>query len=598
MRQLINIGNVVDDGTGDYLRKGGQKTNQNFDELYTGLGDGNIPHPAGAWKTKTDGIIDAIFGESLVLNTTNNPITVNLPKGNTNDYNKVIKIRDIFRTWSSNSVKLVPANGDTIKGSSSSVEIDVDYADIELVYCSPGRWEYVENKQINKISSSDTATVLSKSFIATDGQTDFPDVFNGKHYNKDSIFVYQRGNLLSYDPNSLENSEFGSIGANGELVSCDGVSIKLKYPSVENDSVTVVTYLDGLTTWRSSYESFTVRVFDSALTDKVSEVGVRWVGDLSGKHEFTLIEMGANKQTKPNPRSIEVSVNGIQLVEAGKNDYPKFSCVGIDADNEQECVINGGEWKETHKDYSLVITDNIVTGIIFGNTFEHGDVIKIKWFNNDIGTLLEWDGADGIKEKTSRLYLNVEEPLTINASYYTDYSSPKTSTMEKEPTFEGNISTLRQFFDIIYPIGTIYENAHNPDNPKEYMGMGVWIPYARETTLVGHSLNMTDPDFALNDMDLDLNKNPTYCAGGIGGSRSINIQKNNIPSLESSDQVLVKDKNGSIIIGGCQVDPDSEGPGYDKYREDTITVNDNVTDPISIKTLMPYTTVYRWLRVN
>ena len=30
MKQNINIGNVVDDGTGDYLRKGGIKINENF----------------------------------------------------------------------------------------------------------------------------------------------------------------------------------------------------------------------------------------------------------------------------------------------------------------------------------------------------------------------------------------------------------------------------------------------------------------------------------------------------------------------------------------------------------------------------------------
>ena len=43
MKQNINIGNVVDDGTGDYLRKGGIKINENFDELYYELGDGDVP---------------------------------------------------------------------------------------------------------------------------------------------------------------------------------------------------------------------------------------------------------------------------------------------------------------------------------------------------------------------------------------------------------------------------------------------------------------------------------------------------------------------------------------------------------------------------
>ncbi|EPJ2512148.1 hypothetical protein ACTGOH_005113, partial [Salmonella enterica subsp. enterica serovar Bareilly] len=38
MKQNIKIGNVVDDGQGDYLRRGGAKINENFDELYYELG--------------------------------------------------------------------------------------------------------------------------------------------------------------------------------------------------------------------------------------------------------------------------------------------------------------------------------------------------------------------------------------------------------------------------------------------------------------------------------------------------------------------------------------------------------------------------------
>ena len=51
MKQSLNIGNMVDDGTGDYLRQAGLKINNNTDELYFQLGDGTFPHAAGAWKT-------------------------------------------------------------------------------------------------------------------------------------------------------------------------------------------------------------------------------------------------------------------------------------------------------------------------------------------------------------------------------------------------------------------------------------------------------------------------------------------------------------------------------------------------------------------
>ena len=71
-----------------------------------------------------------------------------------------------------------------------------------------------------------------------------------------------------------------------------------------------------------------------------------------------------------------------------------------------------------------------------------------------------------------------------------------------------------------------------------------------------------------------------------------------IPELQSSDRVLVKDDTGSIIIGGCQVDPDAAGPAFTKYREDIVKVNSGNADPSMMGILPPYRTVHRWLRVG
>lgn len=40
-KQTVNIGTVANDGTGDSVRAGGDKINDNFTEVYTALGDGN-----------------------------------------------------------------------------------------------------------------------------------------------------------------------------------------------------------------------------------------------------------------------------------------------------------------------------------------------------------------------------------------------------------------------------------------------------------------------------------------------------------------------------------------------------------------------------
>ncbi|UQJ95523.1 baseplate wedge subunit and tail pin [Klebsiella phage CPRSB] len=136
MKQEILIGQVVDNGTGDYLRRGGQKTNNNFTELIT-CWDGEIPHPAGAWKTFAGTTLSPKFGESWALNTSANKITVNLPKGGVGDYNKVIRLRDVWSRWATNNVRLIPQLVILSKVPQLLKDLFKDFMDVELVYCSP-----------------------------------------------------------------------------------------------------------------------------------------------------------------------------------------------------------------------------------------------------------------------------------------------------------------------------------------------------------------------------------------------------------------------------------------------------------------------------
>lgn len=604
MKQEILIGQIVDDGTGDYLRRGGQKTNSNFTELYNMLGDGEIPHPAGAWKTFAGTTLSPKFGESWALNTSANKITVNLPKGGVGDYNKVIRLRDVWSRWATNNVRLIPATGDTIKGSPTPKDLFKDFMDVELVYCSPGRWEYVENKQIDKITTSDLATVAKETYIATQGQTDFPNVFGvGNEYNLQSFEVYYRGNLLFIDEKdgfNADNSDYGSIGsAPGELVALDGNSVRLKNQCNAGDTLQFVTYLDGLATWRSSYEAYVMRMYQTGDTSLETVPGEQWVGDLTTKKEFTPAEFGVNPRVLINPNSFELLLNGKQLVKGGDADYPAFSCEGAEGVDESTCVGNSGVWVPSGQDYSLVFTDSVVTSIKFAQELESGDVVTIRWFNNDIGTLMDWEGTGGIKEKSDKVYLNNEEEVILtNRIEYTDYNNPSQKTMRNTgETYQGRILDIQAMFDIIHPIGTIYENAHNPANPADYMGFGGWKRYAEGYFLAGWTSNVTDPDFALNNNDLDSGGQPSHTAGGTGGDRGTEIKIINVPELVSKDKVLIADENGAVIIGGCQLDPDASGPGYTKYREDTLKVNHGNTLPDKIKTIPPYMTAHRWIRV-
>lgn len=604
MKELLKIGDAVDDGTGDYLRQGGTKINNNFSELYYELGDGDVPFSAGAWKnwSYNDGVLLKIkFGQSYVINTTNGDVTVQLPKGSPSDYNKVIRLRDVFSTWQKNPLTVTPASGDTMKGDAAPVMFNHNLQDLELVYCSPGRWEYLENKFINKITNGNLATVDSRSFIATEGQTDFVDVFGGNLYNISNTHVYRRGNRLYYVTNEdgtfSDNSDFGSIGtAEGELVVLDGKSIRLAEPCNEGDTIVVETFMDGVATFQASYNRKNIKFLDSTFTSKTSAAGEVFVGDLSTKLEVTLDDLGITPGTKVNPYSVEILLNGRQLVESGDADVPQSYCSGAFGFDEAECNINGGSWVESDSDYSLVIPDDLVTSFKFGQPFEHGDILTVRWFNNDIGTTLE---IDQITDVTDSRYLNTQETLNlVNRIEYTDFQNPKPSTTRPvEDEYNIQISNLRMAFDIFHPIGSVYENMHNPANPSDYMGMGQWVLIGQGKATVGWNSDATDPNFALNNDDLDSNGNPSHTAGGTVGETKVELTNSNIPSLESTDKALVVDDNGPVIVGGCQFDPDETGPSYSKYREDTITVNKDVTKAVEFSIIQPSITVYRWLRV-
>ncbi|ENM4225977.1 baseplate wedge subunit and tail pin [Escherichia phage AV119] len=600
MKQNINIGNVVDDGTGDYLRKGGIKINENFDELYYELGDGDVPYSAGAWKTynaSSGQTLKAKWGKSYAINTSSGRVTLQLPKGTVNDYNKVIRARDVFATWNINPVTLVAASGDTIKGSSSSVEINIQFSDLELVYCAPGRWEYVKNKQIDKIISSDISNVARKEFLVeVQGQTDFLDVFHGTSYNVNNIRVKHRGNELYYGDVFSENSDFGSPGENeGELIPLDGFNIRLRQPCNIGDTVQIETFMDGVSQWRSSYTRRQIKVLDSKLTSKTSLEGSIYVTDLSAMKSIPFSAFGLIPGEPINPNSLEVRFNGILQQQAGTAGYPLFLCEGANSDTQEGCISLGGEWKESNTDYSIEYEDGKPTSLLFDRKFESGDIIVITWFNNDLGTLLE---KDDIIELTDDRYVSKGSSTEVTGDVaLTDFDKIGWPNVEKVDSYTRTYNSISSIFDSIYPVGSIYENAINPNNPVTYMGFGSWKLFGKGQVLVGWNDDVTDPNFALNNNDLDSSGNPSHTAGGTVGTTSVTLENANLPATKTDEKVLIEDENGSVIIGGCQYDPDETGPIYTKYREDYATTNSSHTPPTNISNIQPSITVYRWIRI-
>lgn len=184
-----------------------------------------------------------------------------------------------------------------------------------------------------------------------------------------------------------------------------------------------------------------MRVYNTGDTEQVSIPGEIWVGDLPNKRTFTNAEFGISPRILINPNSFELLLNGRQLVKAGDADLPTFVCEGAEGYDEDSCIANSGAWVPSGQDYSLIFVDSVVTGIKFAQPLESRDVVTIRWFNNDIGTVMEWDGVGGIKEHTDKIYLNNEEEVTlVNRIEYTDYNNPTQKTARKvADTFSGRL---------------------------------------------------------------------------------------------------------------------------------------------------------------
>ena len=63
-KQTINIGTVADDGTGSTIRAGGDITNDNFNELYTKLGDGTTLYSL-TFPNATDTVVARSTSDTL-----------------------------------------------------------------------------------------------------------------------------------------------------------------------------------------------------------------------------------------------------------------------------------------------------------------------------------------------------------------------------------------------------------------------------------------------------------------------------------------------------------------------------------------------------
>lgn len=591
-KQTINLGAVVDDFTGDYLRQGGEKINDNFDEIYSELGDEVVLHPAGAWKihdfTGDGATLNINLGQQYHIKTSGGAVTVTLPAVTAADVGRVIKISDVYGTWSSNEV-LVQKTGASvsINGSATPVSFTTNYTIVQFVLTDTGAgydWKYLAGLTHDDLLAADTSAGIATSHYIM-GQDDIAGVIivpGG--YNPDAVEVYLNGVMLYYDAAGLGNtgiSDYGSADISSSFIALNGQNIKIRSGKYKNDDiVTVKSYSNSLVAQTPSYKRYSITAYDALAAiglgytnDNPGQYIIRANFDTEENNTFVLTDFGA-------PEGLEFLYNGTQVFVGGLLLTPTDIADLTAGDN-----------------YSLITDSNgqLNTLVINPGILATNQIITVVLFTNELGILLPWEGQDSVKSRGDETWLNTEAeidrtdkigfisiPATINDmteehDAMSFAPANKTAVADEMGT---RINDIYSLFNTIYPIGTVYENTSNPANPAKYMGFGTWVPYGEGKVLFGYD-----------------HGDPTFGENVTGGQISIVLGSENIPPLPVSPAAakVLTDDTGEINITGCLPDTDDVVPTA-SLTATTLTANEDV-DPNEISTLPPYTTVYRWVRV-
>lgn len=384
-----------------------------------------------------------------------------------------------------------------------------------------------------------------------------------------------------------------------DLAPVDGKTIRLRLPANEADPIAMVTYLSDVSSFRSSYMLKSIKVIDTNNYGVDESSGSVVKKDFEPGNSVTLTDFGLPNYTQFNTETLEVLLNGTQLTRsntAGTGDSG-----------------NGGEY-----DYDYIQdSSGLWNTIVFYEALADSDIITVRWYDNVIGTLLSWDeGDDNLQTRTRELFVSREDWADVrrqNKIIYTDTDNPSASVIEVLPdpeTFAPG-GTLNSLLESIFPIGSVYTNANNPNNPAEYMGFGKWVRYAQGRTIVGWNQD-DDGSFHRNN-----NNENIVQAGGTGGSIGVTLISENIPELISTtntDHATDSQRDisnvteqyslvaraatagGNINLNGCLGDPDNTTPlAY--YAEEPIKVNHGQVAQ-AVDVTQPYITAYTWLRTE
>lgn len=138
--------------------------------------------------------------------------------------------------------------------------------------------------------------------------------------------------------------------------------------------------------------------------------------------------------------------------------------------------------------------------------------------------------------------------------------------------FMGGSSIL----DMIYPVGSVYENGTNSTNPGTLLGFGTWQPFGSGRVLV--SANTLDT--------VDVNGISFRDLGVQGGEKRVTMIEDNLPPH------VHRFPTGHAALLGAQNPALHPGLPNDDYINKTA----NTGSGESHNNIQPYIVVYRWVR--
>src|SRR6056300_331968 len=143
-KQTINIGTIADDGTGSTIRAGGDITNDNFNELYTKLGDGTTLYGL-TFPNPTDTVVARDTNATLTNKTLTSPVSVTSLDLNASELILDADADTSITADTDDKIDIKIGGNDRITLQSGIVDLKNDGSESQVkLYCEVGNAHYTQ----------------------------------------------------------------------------------------------------------------------------------------------------------------------------------------------------------------------------------------------------------------------------------------------------------------------------------------------------------------------------------------------------------------------------------------------------------------------